>query len=87
MTPLQLAALEQFLANNGFTYDDYDEEAGAVVYSVSRDDWTMEVAYGDECYYCVYNDVTEEAECAEITSLSELMVQYDRLGKVQRYAA
>ena len=75
------------MANNGFTYDDYDEEAGAVVYSVSRDDWTMEVAYGDECYYCVYNDVTEEAECAEITSLSELMVQYDRLGKVQRYAA
>jgi hypothetical protein len=87
MTPLQLAALEQFLANNGFVYDDYDEEAGVVIYSVSRGDWRMEVAYGDECYYCVYNDVTEEAGCAEITNLSELMLHYDRLGKTQRYAA
>jgi hypothetical protein len=35
----------------------------------------------------VYNDVTEEAGCAEITNLSELMVQYDRLGEAHRYAA
>ena len=87
MTPIQIAALEQFLANNGFLYNDYDEETGAVIYSVSRGDWTMDVAYGDECYYCLYNDVTEEAVCAEITHLSELMVKYDRLTKTQWHAA
>lgn len=87
MTPIQIAALEQFLTNNGFVYDDYDEETGAVVYSVSRGEWTMEIAYGDECYYCFYNDMTEEASCAEITSLAELMLKYDRLAKAQRYAA
>jgi hypothetical protein len=87
MTPLQLAALEKFLTNNDFAYDDYDEESGVVVYSLSRGDWKMEVAYGDECYYCLYNDLTEEAISMEFTNLAELMVAYDRLCKSHSFAA
>lgn len=79
MTPTQVAALEQFLINNDFNYYDYNEEAGVVVYSSSMGDWTMEVAYGDECYYCLYNEVTEMSNCNEFTKVSELMTQYDKL--------
>ena len=79
MTFTQVAALEQFLANNNFNYYDYDEEVGVVVYSFSVGDWKMEVAYGDECYYHLYNEVTEVSKCNEFTKLSEVMTEYDKL--------
>jgi len=79
MTPTQVAALERFLTNNDFKYDDHDEELGAVLYSFTMDDWIMEVAYGDECYYRLYNDVTEEAYCEELTSVSEVMIEHKKL--------
>jgi hypothetical protein len=79
MTPAQVDALEKFLANNGFEYYDYDEEVGVVIYRFSVGDWTMEVAYGDECYYCLYNDVTEESNCEEFTKMSEVMTEYYKL--------
>jgi hypothetical protein len=79
MTPIQLAALEKFLTHNDFKYQDYDEEFGIVVYIFSMGDWTIKVAYGDECYYCVYNDVTEEAYCEELTQVSEVMIEYDKV--------
>lgn len=79
MTPAQVAALEQFLANNEFDYYDYDEEFGVVVYSFSIGDWTMEVAYGDECYYRLYNEITEVSNCNEFINISEVMTEYNKL--------
>lgn len=79
MTPAQVAALENFLANNDFAYYDYDAELGVILYSSTVGDWTMEVAYGDECYYRLYNDVTEEANCEELTNVSEVMIEYNKL--------
>jgi len=79
MTPIQVAALERFLTNSNFKYDDYDQELGVVLYDFTVGDWTIEVAYGDECYYRLYNDVTEEAYCEELTDLSEVMVEYKKL--------
>lgn len=84
MTPIQIAALEKFLAHNDFEYQDYNEEFGAVVYNFSVGDWALEVAYGDECYYRLYNDVTEEAYCKEFTQVSELMIEYDRLYRLSQ---
>ncbi len=83
MTPLQIAALEQFLANTHFEYDGYNEEVGAVIYSFNVSDWTMEVAYGDECYYCLYNDVTEESICEEFATVSAVMNMYDKFFRLQ----
>lgn len=79
MTPTQVAALEQFLANNEFDYHDYDEEVGVVVYRFNVGEWTMEVAYGDECYYRLYNEVTEVSNCNEFISVSEVMTEYNKL--------
>jgi len=84
MTPIQVAALEKFLANNDFEYCDYNEEFGIVAYSLSIGDWTMEVAYGDECYYRLFNDVTEESNCEEFTQISEVMTEYDRLYQLKQ---
>jgi hypothetical protein len=78
MTPTQVTALKKFLTNNSFEYYDYDAELGVVVYRFIVGDWTMEVAYGDECYYRLYNDVTEEANCEEFTNVSEVMTEYDK---------
>lgn len=84
MTPFQVAALEKFLAHNNFEYCDYDEEAGVLIYSLSTGNWTMEVAYGDECYYRLYNDLTEEAICEEFTNVSEVMTKYKRLYRLKQ---
>jgi len=46
MTPIQVAALERFLTNSNFKYDDYDQELGVVLYIFTVGDWTIEVAYG-----------------------------------------
>lgn len=83
MSPLQVAALKQFLVHNHFVYKDYNEEAGAVIYSFSVSDWTMEVAYGDECYYCLYNDVTEESFCEEFVNVSTIISVYNNLSWMQ----
>jgi hypothetical protein len=79
MTPLQVAALEQFLVNNHFVYSEYNEDLGVVIYSFSIDDWTMTVAYGDECYYCLYNDSTEESFCEEFNTIFIVMSVYNKL--------
>jgi len=79
MTPIQVADLERFLTNSNFKYDDYDQELGVVLYDFTVGDWTIEVAYGNECYYRLYNDVTEEACCEELTDVSEVMVEYKKL--------
>ena len=79
MTPTQVAALENFLDKNNFQYYDYDDEIGVVLYNLTVGEWTIEVAYGDECYYRLYNDITEEANCEELTSVSEIMTEYNKL--------
>lgn len=79
MTPTQVSALEKFLANNNFNYYDYNEEVGAVVYGFVAGDWIMEVAYGDDCYYRLYNDITEECNCDGFTDVSEVMIEYHKL--------
>lgn len=80
MIPLQVAALKQFLVNNHFVYTEYNEDAGVVVYSFSISDWTMEVAYGDDCYYCLYNDSTEESFSEEFATVNTVMRAYDMLN-------
>lgn len=80
MSPLQVAALQQFLANNNFVYSEYNEDAGAVVFRFDIDVWIMTVAYGDECYYCLYNDSTEESFCEEFDTVSIVMSVYDMLS-------
>lgn len=84
MTPTQVAALENFLANNDFEYYDYDEELGVILYTSTIGNWTLEVAYGDECYYRLYNDTTEEANCEELTSVSEVMTEYNKLYLLEK---
>lgn len=84
MTPTQVAALENFLANNDFKYYDYDEELGVILYTSTIGDWTIEVAYGDECYYRSYNDTTEEANCEELTNVSEIMTEYNKLYLIEK---
>jgi hypothetical protein len=79
MTPAQVAALEKFLVHNDFEYYGYDEELGVVLYSNTLGDWTMEIAYGDECFYCLYNNVTEESNCEELTKVSQIMTEYKHL--------
>ena len=80
MNPLQVAALKQFLVNNHFVYSEYNEDAGAVVYTFTIDVWTMTVAYGDECYYCLYNNFTEESFCEDFDNVSLVMRVYDMLS-------
>jgi hypothetical protein len=84
MIAIQVTALEKFLANNDFDYYDYDEEFGVVIYIAKVGDWIMEVAYGDECYYRSYNDVTEEANCEGFTNVSEIMTEYDKLYRLKQ---
>ena len=79
MTPVQVAALEKFLAHQGFVYYDYDKISGLVIYSFTMGDWTLRVAFGDECYYCIDNEVTKESNCKEFTKVGEVMVEYDKL--------
>ncbi len=79
MTPAQVAALEKFLVHNNFEYYDDNEELGVVLYSSTLGDWRMEIAYGDECFYCLYNNVTEESNCQELTKVSQIMAEYKHL--------
>jgi hypothetical protein len=71
------------LAHAHFEYDYYNEEAGAVVYNLRNGNWTLAVAYGDECYYYLYNGVTQESVTAEFTSVSEVMMAYEKLYHLQ----
>lgn len=79
MTPIQVAALEKFLARQGFDYYDYDNISGLVIYVFIFGDWKLRVAFGDECYYCIDNELTKESTCKEFTKVCEVMTEYDKL--------